>query len=53
MKPVLIYVTQEMHPLLKYLPHHYTETSDAFSVIITINFQVNPLRRETIRDTAL
>jgi hypothetical protein len=30
MKPVFIYVTQEIRLILKYLPHHYIETSDFF-----------------------
>ena len=41
MKPVLIYVIQEMHPILKYLPHHYTGTSNAFCFIILNKFEVN------------
>ena len=35
MKPILIHVTQEIHPILKYLPHHYTETRDAFYYLLT------------------
>jgi hypothetical protein len=36
-----LYVTQEMHPILKYLPHHYTGKRDAFCFIMPNKFEVN------------